>query len=100
MANRANREQFTICMKSSLAECMRAELKEQKMYKSTLIQRALIEKLSFSEKFRKMALQSLDEQGRDLDYYEIMRAFEELDGIKWTYQDATSKIVKIFLDRI
>lgn len=79
---------------------MRTILKEQKMYKSTLIQRAVIEKLSFLETFRKMALQSLDEQGRDLDYYEIMRAFEELDGIKWTYQDATSKIVKIFLDRI
>lgn len=100
MANRANREQFTVCMKSSLAECMRAELRERKMYKSTLIQRAVIEKLSFSEKFRRATLSSLDEQGRDLDYYEMARAFEELDRIKWTYQDATSKIVKIFLDRI
>lgn len=96
----ANREQFTICMKSSLAECMRTILKEQKMYKSTLIQRAVIEKLSFLETFRKMALQSLDEQGRDLDYYEIMRAFEELDKIKLAHQNAAGKIVRIFLDRI
>lgn len=96
----ANREQFTICMKSSLAECMRTILKEQKMYKSTLIQRAVIEKLSFLETFRKMALQSLDEQGRDLDYYEIMRAFEELDEIKLTYQSAMKKVVKIFMERV
>lgn len=79
---------------------MRTILKEQKMYKSTLIQRAVIEKLSFLETFRKMALQSLDEQGRDLDYYEIMRAFEELDKIKWAHQNAVNKIVRIFLDRI
>ena len=79
---------------------MRAILKEQKIYKSTLIQRAVIEKLSFSGTFRKMMIKSLDEQGRDVDYYDAMRAFEELDKIKQAHQKATSKIVRIFLDRI
>lgn len=79
---------------------MRTILKEQKMYKSTLIQRAVIEKLSFSETFRKIMIKSLDEQGRDLDYYDVMRAFEELDKIKWAHQNAAGKIVRIFLDRI
>lgn len=81
---------------------MSAVLLEQKMYKNTFIQQAIIEKLAFFETFRRMMMQSLYGQGqnRDADYYDLLRAFEELDRIKWTYQDAMSKIVRIFLDRM
>lgn len=96
----AKRENFIICMKASLAEYLKNTLVEQKMCKSTFIHQAVVEKLAFDEMFRQMMQKSLDEQGRDADYYDLLQAFKKLDEIKSTYQSAMKKVVKIFMERV
>ena len=47
-----------------------------------------------------MMIETLEEKGRDLDYYELKKAFEELDKIKEQYQNAIDIIFKIFFSRM
>lgn len=93
------RQDLRLNIKSSIFCLLNKVLEENNFHKSTFIQQAMIEKMMYSESFRKEILKTL-EQNRDIDYYDALSAFKKLDAIQKDYQDAAKKIVKIVYNRI
>lgn len=76
-------------------------LKVQKIPRSTFIQQALIDKLAFSENFRRQMLSLVETQsGKDWNYYNLTEAFKSLDKIKKQYTDATDVVARVVKERI
>ena len=63
--------------------------------KSTFIQHAVIEKLMFSETFRRELLNILRNQESDRAYYETLEAFKRIDAIREEYRKSADAIIKI-----
>ena len=70
-------------------------LAEEKIHKSTFIQHAAIEKMMFSETFRKELLNILRNQESDRAYYEALESFKRIDAIREDYKKSADAIIKI-----
>lgn len=92
---------YTVCIKPVLKRWLKVVLTEEKIrLKSEFFTRNQLSGLAYMETFRRMMIETLEEKGRDLDYYELKKAFEELDKIKERYQNAIDIIFKIFFSRM
>ena len=63
--------------------------------KSTFIQHAVIEKLMFSETFRRELLNILRNQESDRAYYEALEVFKHIDAIREEHRKSADAIIKI-----
>lgn len=70
-------------------------LEEEKSHKSTFIQHAVIEKMMFSETFRRELLTMLQNHESDIAYYEALESFKRIDAIREEYRKSADAIIKI-----
>ena len=63
--------------------------------KSTFIQHAVIEKMMFSETFRRELLNILKDQKIDMAYYEALESFKRIDAIREEHRKSADAIIKI-----
>ena len=63
--------------------------------KSTFIQHAVIEKMTFSETFRRELLNILRNQESDRAYYEALESFKRIDAIREEHRKSADAIIKI-----
>ena len=63
--------------------------------KSTFIQHAVIEKMMFSETFRRELLTMLQNHESDRAYYEALESFKRIDDISEEYRKSADAIIKI-----
>lgn len=64
---KSERKRFWVNIRLTTFNLMNKVLREDNIPKSTFIQQAIIEKMMYSESFRKEILETL-EQNRDIDY--------------------------------
>lgn len=86
-------------IKTSVFNLWTKVIAECNISKYGFIQQAIIEKMMYSELFRREILKTL-EQDKDIDYYDTLSAFKKLDAIQEEYQSAAQKIVKIVYQRM
>ena len=70
-------------------------LEVENMPKSTFIQHAVIEKMMFSETFRRELLNILQNEESDRAYYEALESFKRIDAICADYRKSADAIIKI-----
>ena len=63
--------------------------------KSTFIQHAIIEKMMFSETFRRELINILKDQKIDMAYYEALESFKRIDAIREEHRKSADAIIKI-----
>ena len=63
--------------------------------KSTFIQHAAIEKMMFSETFRRELLNILQNEESDRAHYEALESFKRIDAIREEYRKSADAIIKI-----
>ena len=63
--------------------------------KSTFIQHSVIEKLMFSDTFRRELLKILQNQESDRAYYEALESFKRIDAIREEHRKSADAIIKI-----
>ena len=95
MSKPGDRQSFICCFKKIIYDFMVNALESEKTQKSTFIQHAVIEKLIFSETFRKELLNILRNQESDRAYYEALESFKRIDDISEEYRKSADAIIKI-----
>ena len=63
--------------------------------KSTFIQHSIIEKMMFSETFRRELLTMLQNHESDRAYYEALESFKRIDAIREEHRKSADAIIKI-----
>ena len=95
MSKPGERQAFICNFKKIIFDFMVNTLEEEKFHKSTFIQHAVIEKMMFSETFRRELLNILQNQESDRAYYEAFESFKRLDDISEEYRKSAESIIKI-----
>ena len=95
MSKPGDRQSFICCFKKIIFDFMVNALEAENTPKSTFIQHAVIEKLMFSETFRRELLNILRNQESDRAYYEALEAFKHIDAIREEHRKSADAIIKI-----
>ena len=95
MSKPGDRQSFICCFKKIIFDFMVNALEAENMPKSTFIQHAVIEKMMFSETFRRELLNILKDQKIDMAYYEALEAFKRIDAIREEHRKSADAIIKI-----
>ena len=95
MSKPGDRQSFICNFKKIIYDLMVRTLEEEKSHKSTFIQHAVIEKMMFSETFRRELLNILRNQKSDRAYYEALESFKRIDAIREDYKKSSDAIIKI-----
>ena len=95
MSKPGDRQSFICNFKKIIYDLMVRTLEEEKSHKSTFIQHAVIEKMMFSETFRRELLNILRNQESDRAYYEALESFKRIDAIREEYRKSADAIIKI-----
>ena len=95
MSNGSDRQQFICNFKKIIYDFMVNALEAENTPKSTFIQHAVIEKMMFSETFRRELLNILKDQKIDMAYYEALESFKRIDAIREEHRKSADSIIKI-----
>lgn len=95
MSKPGDRQSFICNFKKIIYDLMANALESENTPKSTFIQHAVIEKLMFSETFRRELLNILRNQESDRAYYEALESFKRIDAIREDYKKSSDAIIKI-----
>ena len=95
MSKPGDRQSFICCFKKIIYNLMVNTLEAENTPKSTFIQHAVIEKLMFSETFRRELLNILRNQESDRAYYEALEVFKHIDAIREEHRKSADAIIKI-----
>ena len=95
MSKPGDRQSFICCFKKIIYNLMVNTLEAENTPKSTFIQHAVIEKLMFSETFRRELLNILRNQESDRAYYEALESFKRIDAIREEHRKSADAIIKI-----
>ena len=95
MSKPGERKPFLCNFKKIIFDFMVNTLEEEKSHKSTFIQHAVIEKMMFSETFRRELLNILRNQESDRAYYEALESFKRIDAIREEHRKSADAIIKI-----
>ena len=95
MSKPGERKPFLCNFKKIIYDLMVNTLEKEKIHKSTFIQHAAIEKMIFSETFRRELLNILQNQESDRAYYEALESFKRIDDISEEYRKSADPIIKI-----
>ena len=95
MSKPGDRQSFICCFKKIIYDFMVNALEAENTPKSTFVQHAVIEKMMFSETFRRELLNILRNQESDRAYYEALESFKRIDAIREDYKKSSDAIIKI-----
>ena len=95
MSKPGDRQSFLCNFKKIIYDFMVNALEAENTPKSTFIQHAIIEKMMFSETFRRELLNILRNQESDRAYYEALESFKRIDAIREEYRKSADSIIKI-----
>lgn len=95
MSKSGDRQSFICCFKKIIFDFMVNALEAESTPKSTFIQHAVIEKMMFSETFRRELLNILRNQESDRAYYEALESFKRIDAIREEHRKSADSIIKI-----
>ena len=95
MSKPGDRQSFICCFKKIIFDFMVNALEAEKTPKSTFIQHAVIEKMMFSETFRRELLNLLKDHKIDMAYYEALESFKRIDAIREEHRKSADAIIKI-----
>ena len=95
MSKPGDRQSFLCNFKKIIYDFMVNELEAENMPKSTFIQHSIIEKMMFSETFRRELLTMLQNHESDRAYYEALESFKRIDAIREEYRKSADAIIKI-----
>ena len=95
MSKPGERKPFLCNFKKIIYDLMVNALESENTPKSTFIQHAVIEKLMFSETFRRELLNILRNQESDGAYYEALESFKRIDAIREEHRKSADAIIKI-----
>ena len=95
MSKPGDRQSFICCFKKIIYDFMVNALEAESTHKSTFIQHAAIEKMMFSETFRRELLNILRNQESDRAYYEALESFKRIDAIREEHRKSADAIIKI-----
>ena len=95
MSKPGDRQSFICCFKKIIFDFMVNALEAENTPKSTFIQHAAIEKMMFSETFRRELLNMLQNQESDRAYYEALESFKRIDAIREEHRKSADSIIKI-----
>ena len=95
MSKPGDRQSFLCNFKKIIYDFMVNALEAENTPKSTFIQHSIIEKMMFSETFRRELLNILRNQESDRAYYEALESFKRIDAIREEYRKSADAIIKI-----
>ena len=95
MSKPGDRQSFLCNFKKIIYDFMVNALEAENTPKSTFIQHSIIEKMMFSETFRRELLNILQNQESDRAYYEAFESFKRIDDISEEYRKSADSIIKI-----
>ena len=95
MSKPGDRQSFICCFKKNIYDFMVNALEAENTPKSTFVQHAVIEKMMFSETFRRELLNILRNQESDRAYYEALESFKRIDAIREEHRKSADAIIKI-----
>lgn len=95
MSKPGDRQSFLCNFKKIIYDFMVNALEAENTPKSTFIQHSIIEKMMFSETFRRELLNILQNQESDRAYYEALESFKRIDDISEEYRKSADSIIKI-----
>ena len=95
MSKPGERKPFLCNFKKIIFDFMVNALEAENTPKSTFIQHAVIEKMMFTETFRKELLNILQNQESDRAYYEALESFKRIDDISEEHRKSADAIIKI-----
>ena len=95
MSKPGERQSFLCNFKKIIYDFMVNALEAENTPKSTFIQHAVIEKMMFSETFRRELLNILRNQESDRAYYEALESFKRIDAIREEHRKSADAIIKI-----
>ena len=95
MSKPGDRQSFICCFKKIIYDFMVNALEAENTPKSTFIQHSIIEKMMFSETFRRELLTMLQNHESDRAYYEALESFKRIDAIREEYRKSADAIIKI-----
>ena len=95
MSKPGERQSFLCNFKKIIYDFMVNALEAENTPKSTFIQHSIIEKMMFSETFRRELLNILQNQESDRAYYEAFESFKRIDDISEEYRKSADSIIKI-----
>ena len=95
MSKPGDRQSFICCFKKIIYDFMVNALEAENTPKSTFIQHAVIEKMMFSETFRRELLNILRNRESNRAYYEALESFKRIDAIREEHRKSADAIIKI-----
>ena len=95
MSKPGDRQSFICCFKKIIYDFMVNALEAENTPKSTFIQHSIIEKMMFSETFRRELLNILQNLESDRAYYEALESFKRIDAIREEHRKSADAIIKI-----
>ena len=95
MSKPGERQSFLCNFKKIIYDFMANTLEAETAPKSTFIQHAVIEKMMFSETFRKALSNMLQNLESDRAYDEALESFKRIDAIRDDYKKSADAIIKI-----
>ena len=95
MSKPGDRQSFLCNFKKIIYDFMVNALEAENTPKSTFIQHSIIEKMMFSETFRRELLNILQNLESDRAYYEALESFKRIDAIREEYRKSADAIIKI-----
>ena len=95
MSKPGDRQSFLCNFKKIIYDFMVNALEAENTPKSTFIQHSIIEKMMFSETFRRELLNILQNLESDRAYYEALESVKRIDAIRADYKKSADAIIKI-----
>ena len=95
MSKPGDRQSFICCFKKIIYDFMVNALEAENTPKSTFIQHSIIEKMMFSETFRRELLTMLQNHESDRAYYEALESFKRIDAIREEHRKSADALIKI-----
>ena len=95
MSKPGDRQSFLCNFKKIIYDFMVNALEAENTPKSTFIQHSIIEKMMFSETFRRELLNILQNLESDRAYYEALESFKRIDAIREEHRKSADAIIKI-----
>ena len=95
MSKPGDRQSFLCNFKKIIYDFMVNALEAENTPKSTFIQHSIIEKMMFSETFRRELLNILQNLESDRAYYEAPESIKRIDAIREEHRKSADAIIKI-----